>query len=140
MSLSLGEVSHFTIDHLSASDLADAWPIVRMSLAHADGAWWLCEAGDLLQRGGGVLAAHAPDGSIHGIATYEPVVKPRAGKVLAVDRLIAFELSRSAPCRRALCDAIELLAPALGCNGVALAVPAKGYLQHRSSQIYGADG
>jgi len=130
-------VTEFTIEHLEPARFAEAWPVVRMSLARGEDAWWQSEAQNIIGRGGGVLAARGPDGSVHGIATYEPARNQRAGCVLSVEKLITVELSRKAPCRNALCQALDLLSLALGCHGVTLPLPNKGYLQHRARGIYG---
>ena len=105
----------FTVDHLVTKQLDEAWPLVRMAGAHVEPSWWRTEAEEVVSRGGGVLAARAADGSIHGIATYEP---DACG--LAVERLLTFELNRNAPCRQALCAALEILARARDCENVAL--------------------
>lgn len=127
----------FTIEHLDASKLLDAWPILRSAGAEPLPDWWETEARELMHRGGGVLAARAPDGSVHGVATYECVHRPRAGSMLAVDRLVTFELHRKEPVKQALCDAIYKIAAAFCCSSVALPLPAKGFLQQRARQIYG---
>ena len=110
----------FTIEHLGKEQLDEAWPLIHMSGAHVESNWWRTEAEELIKRGGGVLTARAADGSIHGIATYEA----ERGR-LAVERLLTFELNRSAPCRRSLCAALEVLAAALDCGGVELPGPAR---------------
>ena len=103
----------FTVEHLGSGQLDEAWPLVRMSGSHFEPDWWRTEAEEVIGRGGGVLVARVADGSIHGLATYEP----DAGG-LAVERLLTFELNRTAPCRRALSAALDVLAVALGCNRV----------------------
>jgi hypothetical protein len=128
----------FTIEHLDESKLLDAWPILRSARAEPLPDWWENEACELMGRGGGVLAARAPDGSVHGVATYECVHRPRAGSMLAVDRLVTFELHRNEPVKEALCDAICRIAAAFRCSSVALPLPAKGFLQQRARHIYGA--
>ena len=75
----------FTIEHLEKRTLSDAWPLLRSASREPMIDWWEKEARQLLDRGGGVLAARAPDASIHGIATYECIHRPRTGSVLAWD-------------------------------------------------------
>ena len=130
-------MAHFAIEHLSEDQLLEGWPVVSISHSHASPDWWLSEAAALIERGGGILAARAPDGSIHGIATYEVARKALLGRVLAVDTLIAFELSRRAPARHALCEALELLASAFDCRSTVLPLPSKAHVQHRAKTIYG---
>ena len=127
----------FAIEHLSGDQLAGAWPVVRMSHSHASAEWWLTEAAALIERGGGILAARTPDGSVHGVATYEVARKALLGRVLAVDTLITFELSRRAPARHALHQALELLANGFDCRSVVVPLPSRGHVQHRAKRLYG---
>src|SRR6476469_2081587 len=129
----------FTIEHLDEHKLLDAWPLLRSAGVEPLPDWWENEALVLMRRGGGVLAARAPDGSVHGVATYECVHRPRAGSVLAVDRLLTFELNRKEPVKAALCEAIHRMAFAFCCSAVALPLRAKGFVQQRARQIYGEE-
>jgi hypothetical protein len=127
----------FIIEHLDERKLLDAWPLLRLAGSDPLPDWWGNEAVELMSRGGGVLAARAPDGSIHGIATYECVHRPRAGSMLAVDRLVTYELNRKEPVKDALCGALRRIAAAFRCSAVALPLPAKACLRQRTRQIYG---
>lgn len=127
----------FVIEHLSDGQLADAWPVVQQARSHANADWWSSEAAALIERGGGVLAARAPDGTIHGVASYQVARKALLGRVLAVDMLITFELSRKAPARKALCEALELLASAFDCRSIVLPLPSKSHVRHRAKILYG---
>jgi len=129
----------FTIVQLDDATLADAWPVVRLTNADAVSDWWENEARALIDRGGGVLGARAANGTFHGIATYECVQRPRAGSMLAVDRLVTFELSRREPVKEALCEALHAIAAAYCCSSIAMPMPAKAYQQERTRRIYGAD-
>lgn len=126
-------MQRFAIEHLSEEQLLEAWPVVRVSNAHANCDWWASEAAALIERGGGILAARAPDGSIHGVATYAVARKAPLGRILAVDTLISFELSRRAPARHALYEALELLASAFDCRSIVLPLPAKEDAQRRTA-------
>ena len=126
----------FEIDHLNRDELLDAWPVVRMSDSLANCDWWISEAAELIERGGGILAARALDGNIHGVATYEVARKPLVGRVLNVDALVTFELSRRAPVRHALYKALELLASAFDCRSIVLPLPSKAHVQHRAKALY----
>ena len=130
-------MARFAIEHLGEDQLVEAWPVVRMSHSLANVDWWASEAAALAGRGGGILAARAPDGSIHGIATYEVVSKAPLGRVLAVDTLITFELRRRAPARHALCDALKLLGHAFDCRRIILPIPSNGRVEHRAKRIFG---
>lgn len=118
-------MSHFIVGDLQKEQLDEAWPVVRTSGLEANAEWWVHDAAELIERGGGVLAARAPDGSIHGIATYELVGKPPLAELLAVEILVTFELNRSAPARRTLCEALEQVATAFGCTGIAFPLSTK---------------
>lgn len=123
-------MAQFAIEHLSEDRLAEAWPVVRQSHSRANSDWWILEAATLIEHGGGVLAARGPDGSIHGVATYRVARKALVGRVLAVDTLITFELSRRVPARHALCDALDLLASAFDCRSIVLPNSFKGHARH----------
>lgn len=111
-------MAHFTVENLQKDRLGEAWPVVRTSGLEANLDWWLTDAAGLIDRGGGVLVARAPNGSIHGVAAYEAVHRPPLAGVLAVEMLITFELNRRAPARRSLCEALEQVAMALNCTGL----------------------
>jgi len=130
-------MAQLAIEHLSHEQLPEAWPVVRMSHSHANADWWVAEAAELIKRGGGVLAARAADGAIHGVCTYEVARKALLGRVLAVDTLITFELSRRAPARHALYEALELLASAFACRSIILPLPSTGHVNHRTKALYG---
>ena len=126
-----------TIEHLDEQKLLDAWPLLRSAGVESLPDWWENEASALMDRGGGVLAARAADGSVHGVATYECVHRPRTGSVLAVDRLVTFELNRKEPVKEALGGALHMIASAFCCSAIALPLPAKGYVRQRMRQLYG---
>lgn len=107
-----------TIEQLDKGQLVEAWPLVRMAATHTSADWWIGDATLLMERGGGILAARAPGGAIHGIATYEVARKYGFGRVLAVSTLLAFELSGRAPVKRMLCDSLKAIAAAFGCDDV----------------------
>jgi hypothetical protein len=111
-----------TVEHLGEQRLLDAWPILEMTATELIPHWWQHEATELIRRGGGVLVARASDGLIYGLATYEPMRCSRRKRVLAVQRLITFELSRRHPARQSLLHALDLLAVTLDCSEMALPV------------------
>jgi hypothetical protein len=73
----------------------------------------------------GVVAEEA---GFLGVATYEPAATLHAGKVLRVEILVTFELTRRAPVRAVLCEALDRLALLLGCDAVAVSVPSRSFL------------
>lgn len=108
----------FYLFHLNHQEIDLAWPLARTAhpQLHLDG--WKRLAAELKSRGGGVLALAAPDDVLHGIATYEPVEKPRCGRVLSVDTLVTFELNSRAPVEKVLRQGLDRLARQLSCTAV----------------------
>lgn len=108
---------------LDQDELALAWPLVRASSPELQLYGWQAFAEALIDRGGGVLAAAAPDRTLHGIATYEAIDKPTFGRVLHVDTLVTFELSSRAPTRKLLVSALGRLSAALACSATVISAP-----------------
>jgi hypothetical protein len=112
-----------TVIELEREELAKAWPLVRAvspSLGPDD---WQETATELIAEGGGVIAVVAQDGCFHGVATYQPIEDRRGGRILYLETMVTFELSRRAPVRQLLCDCLERLAAALGCDSIAVSMP-----------------
>lgn len=114
----------FTIEELRTGQLREAWPVARMAGLHASPDWWLTDARKLIERGGGVLASRAPDGTIHGLATCEKLGKPPTN-VLQVEIFITFEFCRDAPVRRGLRESLNRIAARLNCNRIVWLQPSK---------------
>ncbi len=119
---------HFTITEVGPADLTLTWPLVRAVVPGADLPRWQEFAASLLSRGGGVMGVAVEESGYLGVATYEPVATLCAGKVLRVDALVAFELTRRSPVRAALFAALDRLAPLLGCDAVAVTIPSRSFL------------
>jgi len=116
-----------TVQQLTRAQLASAWPLVRAAGDYLFLDRWLDAGRRLMNGGGGILAVSTGEGAIHGVATFEPVEEAPRGKVLLVDTFVTFELSRRAPARAALCDALERLGAALGCDAVAVSAQNRGF-------------
>ena len=116
----------FRLSHLSPDQMDMAYGLVRIAMPETHLPEWQSYARSLLGSGGAVLALTAPDGTIHGLASYMPEPSLRHGKVLRVDTFIAFELSRRAPARKALCDGLQATAEELGCSTVMYALDRRG--------------
>lgn len=114
----------FDIQALQANELSEAWPAVR-SGPYANIDWWLSEGADVIARGGGVLVARAPNGAVHGVATFRVAAGLAKKKVLRIPLFISLELSRSAPARLALLNSLERIATRLECSHVAFPIAAK---------------
>ena len=102
---------------LDESQLAQAYPLVR-SAARVGPEQWKKFARELIASGGGVLAVAADDSCLHGVAAFRPAGTLRHELSLHVEILVAFELSRQAPVREALCGALEKLARRKGCRSI----------------------
>lgn len=111
-----------TVEHLSDQRLLDAWPLLASGATERISQWWENESAALIRRGGGVLVVRAADGIVCGLATYEPLDCQGRRGVLAVERLITFELSMKQPARKRLLGALDLVARSLGCTDVKYAV------------------
>ena len=93
------------------------FPLVR-SAADITPQRWRCFARELLSGEGGLLAVEAGTGCLHGLAVYRRRGTLRHGQALQVELLVAYELSRQAPVRKALCAALEALARNSGCRSI----------------------
>lgn len=120
----------FSVEHLHGENLAEAAALIRVGGAESVPGLWEIDARTMLGRGGGVLVARGADNSVHGVATYEVIKRPRTGRVLAVATLFSIDLSRKQPAKRALVETLEQISAAFGCS--ALAFPASG---HASSEF-----
>lgn len=112
------------LSRLDESRLPLAYPLIR-SAARVSQARWEAFARQLIAAGGGILVASADDGCVHGVAAFRRTGSLRFERALQVDILVAFELSRGAPVRRALCDGLEEIARETGCRGIVFTTPAR---------------
>ncbi|HET9429380.1 MAG TPA: hypothetical protein VFO69_13575 [Allosphingosinicella sp.] len=120
-------MAQFTVIHLPEDRLDEALPLVRMAAPAASAAQWRLFVGWLGRNDGGVLAAFAGDGRPHGVAAFRMEQSLSLGLALHVEPMVTFELSPSAPARAALCQALELLATARGCDNLVIATASRGY-------------
>jgi hypothetical protein len=112
-----------TVIDLERDELAKAWALVRAVSASTGVEEWEESASELIARGGGVIGVVAQDGCLHGVATYRPIGDGKGGRILYLETLVTFELSRRAPVRQLLCDRLERLASVLGCDSIAVSMP-----------------
>ena len=113
---------HVSIEALRESELSEAWALARSSGSYANEDWWVTEGREVIAGGGGVLAARAADGHLHGVATFEAA--PPSARTLTVRTLITFDLSRNAPARSALLASLKRIAAKLECTHVVLPLSA----------------
>jgi hypothetical protein len=105
-----------SVSELEHAATAAAWPLVRLAQPELDGERWQQKAQALRLRGGGVVGLIVENGTLMGVATYEPVEKPMFGRVLQVSLFVTAEVSRRAPLRRLLMEGLREKAAALGCS------------------------
>ena len=122
---------NMTIEKLDNGRLTDAWPLLRIAGAHPNVDWWINEASSVIQRGGGILAARAASGAIHGIATYELTKRFARGSMLEIRTLFTLELSSRAPAKAMLRNSLYSLAAAMYCDG--LVFPERGSISGRDA-------
>jgi hypothetical protein len=127
-------MTRFTVTHLHAERIADAFPLVRMAAPEVSLDQWGRYADWLCRADGGVLAAYAGNGTLHGIAAYCRDDSLRYGRALRTDLIVTFELSRDAPARSALLEALALIALAKGCENLTVSMPGRGYANPQSEK------
>jgi hypothetical protein len=119
------------VKELESDRMAEAYPLIRRT-ARVSSDRWTKFGLDLNARGGGVLAAFAEDGRVHGVAAYLPVVSLKHGNALRVDAIAAFELGHVSLVRDALSSALDRKARQRGCEVVMICLEAKGLTSPRS--------
>ena len=120
-------MSRFMVIHLQEDRLDQALPLARMAAPLLTPEHWREFVRLLAKDDGGILAAIAGDGRTHGVAAYRIQQGLTYGRALRVEPMVTFEISRSAPARTALCDALELLALAKACDSLVIATSSRGY-------------
>lgn len=112
----------FDVAELAAERLDEAYPLVR-SARGASAAQWRDFVAALRTAGGGLLAASAADGRIHGVAAWRPCFCLVDGNVLVVDLVAAMEISAPARVRPALCAALSRLGRERACGALLFLKP-----------------
>ena len=120
-------MTRFTVIHVGEDRIDETLPLVRMAAPLLSAERWRWCVGEAGRRGGGVLAAFAADGRPHGLAVYRTEESLIDGRMLRVEPIITFEINQSAPARSALCEALELLALAKGCDSLMVVTASRGY-------------
>ena len=111
---------------LERDRLADAYPLVRSATRVGLPRWE--EFGlQLAAVGGGVLAVIAPDGCIHGVASFRPRPNLRHRQSLDVEVFVAFELPGTSGVRALLYEGLERLGAERQCESLTLTTAARGY-------------
>ena len=126
----------FIVAPIGEAQLPDAYPLVRAFAPEVNYERWLQYA-RTTQADGGILGLFGEDGNLFGLLTYRHAETLQHGGVVLVDNFVTFELSRSAPGRRALCEAAEALARERGCTAVELITGSRGYADGTSTKAQG---
>lgn len=126
----------FSIDELKTSEADAAFPLIRAIAPEVTLDDWRDYARRRSMQGG-MLGLFGADGEVTGLLSYRLGERLRHGTVLALDDFVTFELSQTAPGRRALFAAAEDLARQLGCTGVELRIGARGIADAGSSKVGG---
>jgi hypothetical protein len=127
-------MTRFTVVHLHEDRLDETLPLVRMAAPLVTPERWREFACALADGGGGILAAFAGDARAPRVAANRTDESLNHGRTLRVEPLVTFELSQSAPARAALCQALELLAMARGCEHLAIETGSRGYTVPRGAK------
>lgn len=124
----------FTVIHLQKNQLDAALPLVRVAAPSLTPERWRAFVEAACCAGGGILAAVAGDSRPHGVAAFRPEETLGHGRSMRVEPIITFEMNQAAPARAALCQALELLALARGCDTLIVSTGSRGYADTQSSK------
>lgn len=113
-----------SVEALKMDKLSEAWALARSSGSYSNEDSWVAESTDIIAAGGGVLAARATDGRLHGVATFRAPRRPNE-ETLIVPMLVTFELARTAPAMNALLHSLKRIATKLECTHVLLPLSGK---------------
>lgn len=115
----------FSVVDIDEKLFSAAYPLVRTAMPDVTEQQWSDYARKARMRGG-MLGLFGAEGTLFGLLTYRNEESLRHGLTFHIDQFITFELSRSGPGRRALCEAAERLARAQGCAAIELRMPDRG--------------
>lgn len=126
----------FTVAPVGLCRLADAYPLVRTFAPHVSLERWIAYATAMHERGG-LLGLYGGSEAMFGLLSYQFALTLQHGRSMLIDNFVTFELSQSAPGRRALCEAAEALAMKNGCAAIELAIGSRGYADGDSAKARG---
>lgn len=118
----------FSIRPLAPDRIFLAYPLVRSALPEVDLEDWTAFAEHVLAGGArgaesGILTVENESGVIIGLVAYQCRHDLELGRVLAVDRLIAFELIDRRGVAELIVEALEAEAERLGCRAIQTRLP-----------------
>ena len=123
----------FSVVDIAENSFAAAYPLVRTTTPDVSAEQWLEYARKVRMRGG-LLGLMGPGGTLFGLLTYRDEESLRHGRIFVVDNFLTFELSRAAPGRQALYDAVEELARKQERNAIELRLDSRGFAISRSAK------
>lgn len=103
-----------------------AFALVRTAMPDVSAKQWSDYARNACAHGG-LLGLVGAQGALFGFLSYRIGESLRHGQVFHIDHFVTFELSRSNPARRALCEAAEALARAHGCGTIEVRISGNNY-------------
>jgi hypothetical protein len=128
---------NLSVTILEKEQISTAFSLVQIAAPGVELERWLEFVCRQVQSGGGLIGISAADSSLHGLAAFRPDFCLRYGMTLRVELIVTLELSRSAPVRAALCEALEVIAGARGCSNLSMEVERRGYAEPDSPKARG---
>ena len=125
-----------SVSPIKGKQLDDAYGLIRSMAPGVTHAQWLRFARSIAAKGG-ILGVFGAGGSMFGLLTWRKEECLRYGTVLLVENFVTFELSRAAPARRALTDAVNALACEEACSAVRLIVSGRTIVDSASARTQG---
>ncbi len=122
-----GMAKIFHVRPLTASQIRQAFPLIRLMASHLTLESWVRFAEALCRRqsggAGGIVSAQGEDGYIYGLFCYSVVPAPQLGRTFVVEHFVALDLFDGSAVIRTLIDAIERIAHDHRCAQVHLTLP-----------------
>lgn len=121
-------VRSFSIHRLAPDRIFLAYPLVRSALPEVSLEGWTAFAGHLVtdqeaESDGGILTVENESGVIIGLVSYQCREDLELGKVLVVDRLLAYELLDRRGVAELIVEALDAEADRLGCRAIQTCLP-----------------
>lgn len=122
----------YTVVDVDEEQLDSAYLLVRAASPELLEEDWLRDS-RALDGSAGILGLAGPGGTLVGVLTYRKKQTARHGATLAIDRLVAFDLTRLGSGRRMLLDAALTMAERLGCSAIAYPADERNSLRYKTA-------
>ncbi|HET9335830.1 MAG TPA: hypothetical protein VFO12_05415 [Sphingomicrobium sp.] len=126
----------FYVVELGLEDADDAYPLIRSIAPEVAPDGWRKYVRRRC-RDGGFKGLFDDSGMLIGLFSYRLGERLRAGRVLALDDFVTFELSQAAPGRQLLMALAQKLARHKGCTGIEVRIGARGIADPASAKANG---